>query len=101
MPTNGCWLSSYSKPTTSTLPLPELDARYAVGEAAPHATTWSLIAEAYATLNAGESPPFAADYAIVDHRLQATIQATEFDKYMHASRNLTPDLYMYVESVTG
>ena len=79
--------------------LRELDARYAVGEAAPHATTWSLIAEAYATLNAGGSPPFAADYAIVDHRLQATIEASEFDKYMHASRNLTPDLYMYVESV--
>ncbi len=77
----------------------ELDARYTVGEAAPHATTWSLIAEAYATLNAGGSPPFAADYAIVDHRLQTTIEVSGFGKYMDASRNLTPDLYMYVESV--
>ena len=35
----------------------ELDARYLAGEAAAHAHTWSLIAEAYAALNRHELPP--------------------------------------------
>ncbi len=79
--------------------LAELDARYLAGEAAPHATTWSLIAEAYTTLNAGGFPPAAPDYAIVDHRLRTTIEASGFADYMDASRKLTPNLHMYVEAV--
>ena len=34
----------------------ELDARYLAGEAAAHAHTWSVIAEAYAALNRHELP---------------------------------------------
>jgi DNA-binding SARP family transcriptional activator len=77
----------------------ELDARYIAGDAAPHAYTWSLIAEAYSTLNRGRFPPAAPDYAIADHRLQTTIKSSEFAYYMDASWTLTPDLQMYVEAV--
>ncbi len=35
----------------------ELDARYLAGEAAAHAHTWSVVAEAYAALNRHELPP--------------------------------------------
>ena len=34
----------------------ELDARYLAGEAAAHAHTWSVIAEAYAAINRHELP---------------------------------------------
>ena len=34
----------------------ELESRYAVGEAAPHANTWSVIAQAFAALNRREVP---------------------------------------------
>ena len=46
----------------------ELDARYLAGEAAPHAHTWSVIAEAYAALNRHELPATTADWVNIDHR---------------------------------
>ena len=44
----------------------ELDARYLAGEAAAHAHTWSVIAEAYAALNRHETPP--DDAGLGEHR---------------------------------
>lgn len=77
----------------------ELDARYMAGEAAPYADTWSLLSEGYKTINQGGTPPAAPDYVMVDHRLQTSIEADKFAEYMDTSRQLTPHLYMYVETV--
>jgi hypothetical protein len=41
----------------------------------------------------------APDYVIVDHRLRASIDAGDFNAYLRASWDLTPDLRMYVEAV--
>ena len=58
---------SPSTPTTSTLPK-ELDARYLAGEAAAHAHTWSVIANAFVALNRRELPPTTPDVVGIDHR---------------------------------
>ena len=39
----------------------ELEARYLAGEAAAHAHTWSVMAEAFAALNRHELPPTTPD----------------------------------------
>ena len=46
----------------------ELDARYLAGEAAAHAQTWSLVAEAYAAFNRRELPATTPDWVNIDHR---------------------------------
>jgi hypothetical protein len=48
----------------------ELDARYLAGEAAAYAQFWSVVTEAYATLNKHELPP--RDVGLVDNRPSAT-----------------------------
>ena len=80
----------------------ELDARYLAGEAAAHAHTWSLIAQAFAALNRhelGDVPATKPDYHILDHRLHATIPADDLTALFRATWDLTPDLYMYIEEV--
>ena len=80
----------------------ELDARYLAGEAAAHAHTWSLIAQAFDALNRHDLDGVLAtkpDYHIVDHRLQATIPADDLTALFRATWDLTPDLYLYVEAV--
>ena len=51
----------------------ELDARYLAGEAADHAHTWSVIAQAYAALNRHELPATTPDWVNIDHRRLTTI----------------------------
>ena len=46
----------------------ELDARYLAGEAAAHAHTWSVIAQAYAALNRRELAATTPDWVNIDHR---------------------------------
>ena len=46
----------------------ELDARYLAGEAATHAHTWSVITQAYDSLNRREMPPTTPDWVNIDHR---------------------------------
>ena len=48
--------ASSSSTTTTSTPLRELDARYLAGEAAAHAHTWSVIAQAYAASTGANSP---------------------------------------------
>ena len=52
----------------------ELDARYLAGEAAAHAHTWSVIADAYAALNRREVPATTPDWVNIDHRRVARIR---------------------------
>ena len=46
----------------------ELDARYLVGEAAPHAQAWSVIARTYAAFNRHEFPSTTPNSVYIDHR---------------------------------
>ena len=52
----------------------ELDARYLAGEAAAHAHTWSVIAQAYAVFNRHELPPTTSDWVKIDHRRVAMFE---------------------------
>ena len=58
----------------------ELDARYLAGEAAAHAHTWSVIAQAYAALNRHELPPTTPDWVNVDHRRGDSVRARRPDR---------------------
>ena len=52
----------------------ELDARYLAGEAAAHADTWSVIAEATAGFNRQELPATTPDPVYIDHRPLVSIE---------------------------
>ena len=77
----------------------ELDARYAVGEAAPHARTWSTITRGNAAANRRETLPITPDCITIDHRLRATLGADDQNAYVRASWELTPDFHILIESV--
>lgn len=77
----------------------ELETRYAGGEGAAHAPAWTLIASGYAALNRHGTISTTPDYVNVDHRLQATIEATQLPEYLRAAWNLMPSLNNHVESV--
>ena len=77
----------------------ELDARYLAGEAADHAHTWSMIAQAYAGLNRREIPPRTPDCVNVDRRRVATIAAGDEIASLRATWDLTPDFAIHIESV--
>ena len=84
---------------TSTPPLTELDARYLAGEAADHAHTWSLIADAFAAINRHELPELSSDWVNVDHRRGAAFAAGEMTAYIHDLFDDVPDIHVYVEVV--
>ncbi|BBY25857.1 hypothetical protein MSTO_60620 [Mycobacterium stomatepiae] len=77
----------------------ELDHRYLAGEAAPHAHTWSAIADAFATLNRHEIPPMAPDWVTVDHRPVVAIGPHELETYLHSAWDAMPGITAYVEVV--
>src|SRR5262249_8242171 len=52
----------------------ELDARYLAGEAAAHARTWSVIAEAHARFNRHELPATTPDPVYIDHRPLVSVE---------------------------
>ena len=75
----------------------ELDARYVAGEAADHAQTWSVIAEAYAAFNLHELP--AADVVTIDRRRATPFESTTMTETLRAIWDLTPDLSIRIEAV--
>lgn len=77
----------------------ELNARYAVGEAAPYAETWSAITQTYAALNRHEVPPTTPDWVNIDRRRLATIQPGDMMTYLHASWAAIPNAGMYITRV--
>ena len=77
----------------------ELDARYLAGEAAAHAHTWSLVANAFAAINRHELPELSSDWVNVDHRRGAAFAAGEMTAYIHDLFGDVPDIHVYVEVV--
>ncbi len=75
----------------------ELDARYLAGEAAAHAHTWSVVAEAYAAFNRHELP--ATDWATVDRRRATPFESGTMTEILRAIWDLTPDLKIHIEAV--
>ncbi len=77
----------------------ELDARYLAGEAAPHARTWSVIMQGFASLNRRELPPTTPDWVNIDHRRGTSIAPGEMAELLGAAWNFTSDLSNFVEAV--
>lgn len=77
----------------------ELDARYAAGEAAPHAGTWQVITRGYAAVNRNEIPGMTPDSVFVDHRAVIATEREDLTGYLPALWDLTPDVRVYVEAV--
>lgn len=77
----------------------ELDARYAAGEAAPHAHTWSLITECYAAVNRHERPTTAPDWINVDHRREIAMRPDDLIAYIRAGSDRDQVINTYVETV--
>ena len=77
----------------------ELDARYLAGEAAPYATTWSAIVEAYEAFNRHELPPTTRDWVNVDHRRAATIAPGDLAAHIRATRDVAPHIRRSIEAV--
>ena len=76
----------------------ELDARYRAGEAAAHAPTWTVIAQAYAALNRHELPAIKPDWANIDHRRATAFAPGDGIAYIRATFDLA-DLATYMETV--
>ncbi|MCW2561660.1 MAG: putative ATPase, partial [Mycobacterium sp.] len=74
----------------------ELDTRYLAGEAAAHAHTWSVIAATYAAFNRHGLVP---DWVSVDHRRGSPFASNDLNATIRASRDLTPDLSIHIETV--
>ena len=77
----------------------ELDARYLAGPAAPHARTWSVIMQGYASLNRRELPPTTPDWVNIDHRRGTSIAPGGIPELLTAAWNVTSDLNNFVEAV--
>ena len=69
------------------------------GEAAAHAHTWSVIAEAYAAFNRHELPATTPDWVNVDHRRGTAFAAGELTAYVRSVWDVTPDVTIYIEAV--
>jgi class 3 adenylate cyclase len=77
----------------------ELDARYLAGEAGPHASTWSVIMNGYATLNRHEIPALTPDWVNIDHRRATSFAQGDQVAFIRASWQDTPDIRMDVTAV--
>ncbi|WP_197514840.1 BTAD domain-containing putative transcriptional regulator [Mycobacterium sp. 852013-50091_SCH5140682] len=77
----------------------ELDARYLAGEAAPHAHTWVVIADAYAALNRRELPAATPDWVDADHRQPVTVDNGDLGVSLNALWDITSQATIYVEAV--
>lgn len=76
----------------------ELDARYAVGEAAPHAHTWELATKIFAAMNRSQLPAASPNWVVNDHRRLPMIQAASRDAYLSAAIEV-PQSAVYIEEV--
>ena len=77
----------------------ELDARYAAGEAAADARTWSVIAGATAGFNRHEVPAMTPDSVFIDHRPLVSIEAVDLVASIRAAWDITTDVSAYIEAV--
>ena len=77
----------------------ELDARYMAGEAAAHAHTWSLVADAFTAINRHELPERTPDWVNIDHRRGAAFAAGEMTAYIDDLFGDVPDIHVYAEVV--
>ena len=77
----------------------ELDARYLAGEAAAHAHTWSVIAQAFAAFNRRELPASTPDWVNIDHRRARAFAPGDLTAYIRATWDLAPDINAYIEAV--
>lgn len=73
----------------------ELDARYAAGEAAPHAGTWQVITQAYTAVNRQELPTTTQDWVNIDHRRTISFAPGDLEPYLRATWDvLSPNAYI-------
>ncbi|MGZ7087784.1 MAG: BTAD domain-containing putative transcriptional regulator, partial [Ilumatobacteraceae bacterium] len=77
--------------------LAELDARYLAGDAATHAHTWSVVAEAHTAFNRRELPMITPDF--LDHRPLVTVETGDPTAKIREMWEFTPDLKLYIEAV--
>lgn len=77
----------------------ELETRYAAGEAAAHAHTWSLVAQTYAGFNRRELHPVVPNWESIDHRRGIASAQLDAIGYAHAAWDTTPDVKAYVETI--
>ena len=77
----------------------ELDARYLAGEAATHASTWSVIAGVYAAFNRHELPATTPDWVNIDHRSLVTIEPGDMAAFIRAVLDQLPNVDIYMEAV--
>src|SRR6185312_6172705 len=77
----------------------ELENRYLAGEAATHAHTWSVIAEAHARFNRHELPATTPVPVYIDHRPLVSIDGVELAASVRAVWDLTSDASVYIEAV--
>jgi class 3 adenylate cyclase len=77
----------------------ELDARFASGEAARCAGTWSVVANVFAMLNQREIPATTTDYVDIDHRSLAPIESGDLEAYVRAAWEVTPDVRICIDAV--
>ena len=80
--------------------LAELDTRYLAGEAAPHARTWSAVADGYVTFNRRELFKTTPDWVNIDHRRGGTAFAPgEQISLVNATWDVVPRIHAYAEVV--
>ncbi len=77
----------------------ELNARYRAGEAAPYASTWSVIAALYAGFKRQELPATTRDWTYIDHRSLINVEAVDLPAFIRAGWDLTTDIGIYMEAV--
>jgi hypothetical protein len=77
----------------------ELDARYLAGEAAAHAHTFSVIANAYNAFNRREIPATTPDWVNIDHRRATPFASGDLVAFFSAAWEDTPDLLIHIETV--
>jgi hypothetical protein len=68
----------------------ELDTRYLAGEAAAHAQTWSVIANATAAFNRHEMPSVTPHWVNIDHRRVTAFVPGDMAEYIRATWDVAP-----------
>ncbi len=77
----------------------ELETRYLAGEAAAHASTWAVVANAHAALSRHELPPTTPNWVNIDHRPVTAIAAGEITANIRSVWDVTPDFRYGIETV--
>ena len=77
----------------------ELDARYLAGEAAAHAHTWSVVAQAYAALKRRVFPATTPEWVNIDHRGETAFGPDDLVAYLRAGLDFPQDFNIYIEAV--